>query len=201
MNVPEDLAGDPSPGIDPSVLGELRERLWAARTQETAARAAADRLARELALTRRLLKFYLGAPLLPTASVPTADPATVLLSEELVYHLDACEERGTHTALSGWAFRPAPGWDARATRVTLLLRHGDTVYATACEAVRRPDVAAFYAGQPPGAGGGATGLDGVGFACEIRHDALPEGTEWKIILRLECAGQACEQFTGKFLRS
>ena len=203
MNVPENLAGDPFPGVDQSILGELRERLWAARSQETAARIAADRLARELALTRRLLKFYLGAlppARLPAAATPDINPATVLLSESLVYHLDACENRGTHTTLSGWAFRPAPGWDARATTVTLLLRHEDTVYATVCRPVRRADVAALYNNRPAAESGGATGLEGVGFACEVSHDALPADTEWKIVLRLECAGQECEQFTGEFLR-
>ena len=203
MNVPESLAGDPSPGVDQSILGELRERLWAARTQEAAARTAADRLARELALPYRLLKFHLGAPppaRPPAVVVPTTDPATVLLSEPLVYHLDASEDLGTHTAVSGWAFRPAAGWDARTTTVTLLLRHEDTVYATVCRPVRRTDVAAFYAGQPSGVSGGAVGLEGAGFTCEVRHDALPTGTDWKIVLRLTCAGQECEQFTGEFLR-
>lgn len=189
--------------MDPAVVDDLRLRLGGAQSGERAARGEVRRLARELAVARRLLNFYVGT--LPPASAATPPPAietgTVLLSEELVYHLDTREDLGTHTTISGWAFRPAPGWDARATRVTLLLRHGDTVYATVCDAVRRPDVAAFYAGQPPGANGGATGLDGVGFACEIRRDALPVGTEWKITLRLECAGQACEQFTGEFLRS
>lgn len=202
MNTPALPADEPAPDADPALLGELRDRLWAARTQESAARTEARRLARELALARRLLKFHLGTlpPARLAAPTPPADAGTQLLSAELVYHLDACEDRGTHTALAGWAFRPAPGWDARSTSVTMLLRHEDTVYATPCRKVQRADVAAYYAGQPPGASGGAVGLDGVGFACEVGHDALPADSEWKIVLRLECAGQACEQFTGKFLR-
>ena len=200
MNTPENSVGEPASDAGRANLGELRERLWAARTQETAARAVADQLARELALARRLLKFYLGAPL-PAAAIPDAGSDILLLSEPIIYHLDARERFLTHTVLSGWAFRPAAGWDARTTTVTLLLRHEDTVYATACRTIRRGDVAAFYAGQSPGASGGAVGLEGAGFACEIRHDALPAGTEWKIILRLESAGRACEQFTGEFLQS
>lgn len=183
-------------------MGELRERLRAARTQELAARAEVRRLACELALAHRLLRFYLGAlpPARPTVEEPSVGPDTILLSAPLTYHLDALENRGALTTVAGWAFRPAPGWDARTTNITLLLRHEDSVYATPCLRVRRADVAAYYAGQPPDASGGATGLDGVGFACEVRHDALPADTEWKIVLRLECAGQACEQFTGEFLR-
>ena len=200
MNTP--ACPEDQPGADDrALLGELRERLRAARTQEIAARAAARRLARELALAHRLLKFYVGAlpPAQPSATQPAA-AETTLLSQPLAYHLDAMENRGTHTVVSGWAFRPAPGWAARATSVTLLLRHEDTVFATPCRAVRRTDVAAYYAGQPPDASGGATGLDGVGFACEVSHDTPPADTAWKVVLRLECAGQACEQFTGEFLR-
>lgn len=195
MNTPEHPA-------DHTLSGELRARLWAARTQESAARSEAARLARELSLTRRLLKFYLGTlpPAAPAAAAPSTGAATVLLSGPLVYHLDAREDLGTHTAVSGWAFRPASGWDARAATITLLLRDGDTVYATSCRKVQRADVAAFYARQSPDGSGGATGLEGVGFACEIDHDALPAGGEWKIVLRLECGGEACEQFTGEFLR-
>ena len=181
---------------------DLRLRYRALFENERAARGEIRRLARELGLARRLLRFYLGTlpPARLPAAAPAAGPATVLLSEALIYHLDDCEDRGAHTAVSGWAFRPAPGWDARATRISLLLRHEDTVYLTACREVARPDVAASYARQPAGASGGATGLEGAGFACEVSHDALPADTEWKIVLRLECAGRACEQFTGRFLR-
>ena len=159
-------------------------------------------MARELALTRRPRRPHRAPPPPPRrrTALTAADTATVLLSEEVVYHLDTRADLGASTAVTGWAFRPARGWDARATTITLLLRHEDTVYATASRQTPRPDVAALYAGQPPGASGGAVGLEGAGFACEIRHDAVPAGTEWKIILRLECDGRACEQFTGAFLR-
>lgn len=191
---------DPIPDAAQSMLGELRERLSAARTQEAAARAEAGRLSRELNLTRRLLKFYLGG-LPPAARADVSiDPATVLLSQPLIYHFDTNENLGTHTVISGWAFRPAAGWDASNTVVTLLLRHGSTAYATVCRTVQRADVAAFYAGQPPGASGGAVGLAGAGFTCTVHHDALPAGTSWKIVLRLECAGQECEHFTEAFLQ-
>ena len=192
----------PAPGVDPAIFDDLKERLRLLQDETRTARGEARRLARELAIARRLLKFHLGAlpPARPAPATPDTGTTTVLLSEAVVYHLDACENLGAHTAISGWAFRPAPDWDASATIVTVLLRHEDTVYATSCHEVRRPDVAAFYARQPPGASGGASGLEGVGFACEVSHDALPADTEWKITLRLECGGRACEQFTGQFLR-
>ena len=123
-----------------------------------------------------------------------------LLTDTVIFHLDACEDRGTFTAISGWAFRPAPEWDGRATTVTLLFRDGGTVYAAATARVPRPDVAAYYAAQPANMAGGASGLDGVGFACEILHESLPEGVDLDIVLRLECAGLACEQPTGTPLR-
>ena len=209
-----------TPGADPAILSDLRRRLQGSQAQETAARAEARALARELAVARRLLKFA-SANAAP-ASVRPPSPAPPVLAAEtppvvmpkaetprlraepltvpVTYHLDACEDRGEFTAISGWAFRPAPGWDGRTTTITLRLRHGATVHTAATVRVPRADVAAHFAAQPHDATGGATGLDGVGFACEILHDSLPAGVELEIALRLECAGRACEQFTGTTLR-
>ena len=156
----------PVPGFaaNQAATDDLRLRLASAQAGERTARDEMRRLARALALTRRLLNFYLGTlpPARPDLAASPTGLATRLWSESLVYYLDACKDQGTHTAISGWAFRPAAGWNARATVIMVLLRHGDTVYATPCQQVRRADVAAFYAGQEPGASGGAAGLDGAG---------------------------------------
>ena len=191
---------------------DLRQRLDGKEAQLLAARAGVRRLARELAVARRLLKFAGGSPLparprppsptlplpLQTDTVPRRRAA--LLTDTVIYHLDSCQNLGAYTSVSGWAFRPAPGWDARATAVTLHFRHGATVYAAAASRVPRPDVAAYFAAQGDGISGGASGLDGVGFTCEILHDSLPAGVDLEIALRLECAGMACEQPTGTPLR-
>ena len=192
----------PGPVGDPAVLADLRTRLQGSQAQEQAARAEARRLARELALARRLLKFAFDGP--PPVRVAAAEeipraPAA-LLTAGMIYHLDACEDFGTHTAISGWAFCPVHGWDARAAAVTIRLHHGDTTYTAVGGCVPRPDVAAHYATLPPEAGGGARGLEGAGFACEILNDSLPVGVDLKLILRLEYEGLACEQFTGRCLR-
>ena len=190
------------PDADPAVLADLRLRLQGSQTQETAARAEARRLAHELALARRLLKFSFDGPA-PVRTAAAADGrrlSTALLTGKMVYHLDVCERRGTHTVIAGWAFCPLAGWDARFATVTLILRHDDIAYMTGGGSVPRPDIAAHYAAQPAGASGGARGLEGAGFSCEILHDSLPADTEWKVVLRLDCDGLACEQFTGRRLR-
>ena len=193
------------------VMDDLSLQLRASQAQERAFRAEARRLARELALTRRLLRFSgdnppPAHPRQPPVAVPagTATGATrrraTLLTEPVIYHFDACQNRGTYTAIAGWAFRPAPGWDARATTVTLLFRHGLAVFQATATRMPRPDVAAHFAAQGAGLTGGATGLDGVGFGCEILHESLPADAAMEITLRLECAGMACEQSTGTLLR-
>lgn len=200
---------------DLPIMADLRLRLQGSQEQEAAARAEARRLARELAVAHRLLKFAgdgnlpmppervrPAAPPRPAEKVAPVNPRVraVRLTEKVTYHLDTCETRGEYTAISGWAFRPAEGWDGRATTVTLLFRDGATVYAAPACRVARGDVAAFYAAQEAGLTGGAVGLDGAGFACEVWHDSLPAGVDLEIVLRLECAGRACEQPTGTPLR-
>ena len=190
------------PEGDPAVLADLRLRLRSSQAQERAARAEARRLARELALARRLLKFSFDGPppvrVVEAAQIGRASAG--LLTARMVYHLDTCENLGTHTAISGWAFCPVDGWDARAATVTLRLHHGDTTYVASAGFVPRPDIAAHYAAQPPEASGGARGLEGAGFACEILNASLPAAVDLKVILRLEGEGRACEQFTGHRLR-
>ena len=189
------------PETDPAVISDLRLRLHGSQAQELAARAEARRLARELALTRRLLKFAFDGPppVRAVGAIPVERAPALLLTVPLIYHLDACENRGDHVAISGWAFCPVEGWDARAALVTLRLHHGDTTHIAFAGSVPRPDVAAHYATQPSGAAGGARGLEGAGFACEIITGSLPAGVDLKVILRLECEGRACEQFTGQRL--
>ncbi len=204
MNRPSTANGKPPAGTDANaaVLEDLRTRLQSSRTQELAARAEARRVARELALVLRLLKFSVEGPP-PPRIVEAAEIgrlSATLLTSRMTYHLDACENHGTHTTVSGWAFCPVEGWDARIATVTVLLRHGDTAYVAAAGCVHRPDVAAHYATQPAEDGGGARGLEGSGFACEILNDSLPAGIEMKLGLRLECEGMACEQSTGQRLR-
>ncbi len=204
MNRPSTASERPAtdPDADPAVLADLRLRLQGSLAQESAARAEARRLARELALARRLLKFFSDGP--PPARAPVAveiRPAPArLLTGRMVYHLDMCENHGTHTAVSGWAFCPAHGWDMRAATIKVLLRHGDTAYEAVGGCVPRPDVAAFYATQPVEASGGARGLEGAGFACEILNDSLPADLDLQVVLRLDCESLACEQFTGQRLR-
>ena len=196
---PEDAPNDPSAeDIDTSLLLRLQGREAEARD----ARAEARRLARELALVRRLLKFTGTGrvPVPPAAPAAGAAPGQATpLTQRVIYHLDTCENRGAHTTISGWAFRPANPWDARETVVTLHFRHGGSIHQVVANPVPRPDVAAFYAGQPDLAGG-ATGLEGVGFACEVLNDSLPAGVDLEIWLRLECGPLACEQPTGTLLR-
>ena len=185
-----------------AVNADLRLRFQGKEAQLLAARAEARRLARELALTRRLLKFSLaGSPTVRRLVSPQAAPRrAALLTAPARFHLDACERQGRHTVISGWAFRPVPAWDAHAATVTLLFRHGETAYAAATGHVPRPDVAAHFAAQAPEESGGAGGLEDAGFCCELVNASLPEGVEWDFVLRLECAGVACEQATGQRLR-
>ena len=84
--------------------------------------------------------------------------------------------------------------------MTLLFRQGATVSAVATDRITRPDVAAYFAAQPAEATGGARGLEEAGFACEIVNESLAAGGEWEIVLRLDCAGLACELPTGHSLR-
>ena len=185
---------------DLAVVADLRLRLQGSQEQLLATRREARRLARELAIARRLLKFTSGNPPPPrvrpplVAAPPVSAEAEIprqratLLTEPVIYHLDACESRGRSTTISGWAFRPAPEWDARATTVTLLFRHGATVYYATAGRVPRVDVAAHFAAQPVSLFGGARGLDSTGFTCEVRHDSLPAGMDLEIVLRLEMRG-------------
>ena len=50
------------PEMDPAAVADLRLRLHGSQAQELAARAEVRRLARELALTRRLLRFAFDGP-------------------------------------------------------------------------------------------------------------------------------------------
>lgn len=186
---------------DRALVEDLRLRLQGARAQENAARAEARLLVRELALARRLLQFFLGGP--PPAPVTTAAaiqpiPA-VLLTSVMRFHLDACEQTGGYTAICGWAFCPVEVWDGHAATVAVLLRHGATAYAATTGRVPRADVAVYFAAQTAEAGG-ARGLDGTGFACKIQNASLPVDVDLEIVLRLECAGMACERSTGQKLR-
>ena len=193
---PEDAAAEPA-GTDPAITADLRQRLRGSEVQRAATRSEARRLSRELALTRRLLRFSLGGS---QPAAPATPRRAVKLTEPVLFHLDACRRAGTHTVISGWAFRPVPGWDARAAMVTLLFRAGVDAYAAAASHSPRPDVAAYLATRKDQAAGGARGLDGAGFSCEIVNDSLPAGVDLEIVLRLECAGLTCEQPTGRRLR-
>ena len=200
---------DTAPGNLPTENGpedadDLRQRLQGSQTEQLAARAAARRLARELALARRLLRFAGGEASAPRARKPAAlspvQRALPLTDDRTCFHLDTCERQGAHTILSGWAFRAVPGWDARAATVTIHLRNDTLAYAAAAASVPRPDVAAHYAAQGPASAGGAVGLEAAGFRCDVVNDSLPEGVELEVVLRLDCAGLSCEQPTGRRLR-
>lgn len=213
---------------DEALMADLRLRLQGSQEQALAARHEARVAARELALAHRLLKYAFNdangpvlkrsgdgtafraadtdsepaagvAGFVSVAEAPRVGPTRLL--EPVMYHFDNFQNDGAHTLVSGWAFRPAPGWNGLNTTVTLLLSDGETAYYVATGRVRRPDVAEYFAAQAAELCGGAEGLEGIGFACEILHDALPPGTEWEVTLRLECAGAACEQPTAHWLRS
>ena len=199
------LEGDlrTEPGSNPPLTDDLRQRLQGSRAELLAARATARLLARELGLTRRLLRAAHGNTSTPRARKAAAVPAiqrAVRLTEETCFHLDTCERQGAHTVFSGWAFRPVPAWDARSATVTILLRNGAAAYAVTASQVLRPDVAAHFAARGAEASGGAEGLDKAGFRCDLVNDSLPAGLDLEIVLRLECAGIACEQATGRRLR-
>jgi ADP-heptose:LPS heptosyltransferase len=185
-----------------TIVEDLQLRLQGAYAQVRVARTAARQLSRELALMRRLVKFFFDGP--PPSRVNRTgeiqcQPA-VLLTERVIYHLEVCQNQGTHTAISGWAFRPARDWDASATSVTLLFRSGYATYSAPTRRVARPDIAAYFAAQPPEVSGGAIGLAGMGFAGEVLNESLPAGVELKIALRLECAGKMCEHATTERVR-
>ena len=144
---PGDAPAEPA-GTDPALTTDLRHRLQGSQAQQTATRTEAHQLARELALTRRLLRFALdGSP--PVRRAPPAIPGVsrraVKLTEPVRFHLDACERQGAHTVVSGWAFRPRPEWDAQAATLTLLFRAEADTYAAAAGQTPRPDVAAHFA--------------------------------------------------------
>jgi hypothetical protein len=190
-----------TPG-SPAGLDDLRVRLQGAHEQARTARGAAHQLSRQLALMHRLVKFFFDGPSPPRVARTgemQGQPA-VLLTDKVIYHLEVCQNQGAHTAISGWAFRPARGWDATATSVTLLFRAGYATYTAPTRRVSRPDMAAYFAAQPPEVAGGATGLAGMGFAGEVLNRSLPAGVEWKITLRLECAGKMCEHATTERVR-
>jgi hypothetical protein len=184
-------------------VAELRLQLRASQDQARAARAEARRLAREMVLTRRLLTFSfresaLALALAKEEAVPRSSAA--LLEQPLCYHIDSCQNEGNYTTISGWAFRPHPGWDSQQTTVTLLFHGGATTYYAATIRVARPDIATHYAARGGLASGGACGLEGAGFACKVLHESLPAGLDLDVALRLECAGMACEQSTASRLR-
>ena len=190
-------------GSEQGMTDDLRQRLQGSQAEQLAARATARLLARELALSRRLLRVADGNATIPRSSKAAVLPViqrAVCLTEEIRFHLDTCERQGEHTVFSGWAFRPAPTWDARSASVTILLRSEVAAYAVAAREVPRPDVAAYFAAQGTEAAGGAEGLEAAGFRCDLVNDSLPAGLDLEIVLRLECAGTACEQPTGRRLR-
>ena len=199
---PESLARTAAAEPDASTLDDCRQRLLGSQEQQLAARAALRLLTREMALMRRLFRFSFdgAAPARPVKPGEIPRRSAALLTQEMIYNMDVCENRGDHTLIAGWAFHPAASWNARDTTVTLLLRDGATTYYAVAGRLLRPDVAAHYAAHPAQDSGGAHGLDGVGFACEILHDSLPAGRDWQIALRLECGTMICEAPTGQRLR-
>lgn len=144
---------------------------------------------------------------LPSAGpTPAASPVAQdkprhasLLTQPVRYHLDACGTQGENLIVSGWAFRPDPQWDSRVTTVTLLFRDGATVYRAGTTRVPRPDVAAHFAKEGAATAGGARGLVGAGFVCEILRSSLPAGVNLQLALRLECGDLACEQPTDQIV--
>ena len=194
---------------DLAIMADLRLRLQGSQTQELAARTQARRFARELAIARRLLKFSFGRtmaegfrprPALITGMIARAGRLRAALgTEKIIFQFDSCQLQGTTLSVSGWAFRRAPEWDAAATMVTLLFRHGTTVQSFATSRVQRLDVASHFAAQRKRFAGAARGLEGAGFACEIPRASLAANVALEIMLHLECAGMTCEQSTGKQL--
>ena len=185
-----------------ALVEDLKGRLQGAQSQEIAARAEARRLMRELSVARRLLRFFVNGP--PPARSATAagmsPVSATLLTGDVRFHLDACQQHGAHTAITGWAFCPVAAWDGHLAEIVLIFRHGSKAYFVPTGWMPRPDIAAHFALQPTEAAGGARGLDGAGFACEILNDSLPAGVDLEIVLRLECEGLACERSTGQRLR-
>lgn len=191
--------------VERATVADLQLKLRGSEAQELANRAEARRLGRELSLAHRLLKFSFGDPppdLRPRPALVTGGSTkfpglrAALTKGKVLFHIDACERQGTSLAVCGWAFRRVSAWDARETTVTLLFRHGPTVYSLPTRRILRPDVAAHFADQPNGVSGGARGLERAGFVGEVPCDSwsAPDGLE--MVLRLEHAGRACEQPTG-----
>ena len=188
---------------DATTLDDWRQRLLGSQEQQLAARTALRVLTREMAIMRRLFRFSFdgAAPARPAAAGVIPRRSAARMTEEMVYHVDVCENRGDHTLVAGWAFHPASHWNALDTTVTVLLRDGSATYYAVAGKLLRPDVAAHYAAHPAQASGGAHGLEGVGFACEIVQDSLPPDRNWQIALRLECGTMICEGPTDQYLRS
>ena len=199
----EPVTRTPPTESDTPTLDDWRQRLLGSQEQLLAARATLRVLTREMAIMRRLFRFSFdgAAPARPTGAGIIPRRSAARMSEEMVYHMDVCENRGDHTLVAGWAFHPAPHWNARDATVTVLLRDGATTYYAAAGKLLRPDVAAHYAAHSAQVSGGAHGLEGVGFACEILQDSLPADRNWQIALRLECGTMICEGSTEQYLRS
>lgn len=205
MEAAGSLTEDPAPsGSESAASDDLRLRLHGSRAEAHAARQEARRLARELALTRRLLKFAvdLSPPLPPPPrrSAVAMPVRATLLTARMIYHLDSCQSRGGQMEIVGWAFCPVPEWDGAATAAILLFKTDAAIFQAVAAQVPRPDVAAHYAGQPAEATGRARGLERVGFRCEVWHDSLPANVDLELALRLECAGRVCEHALGTRLR-
>lgn len=185
---------------------DLRMRLQSSRREERAARAHARRMSRELALSRRLLAFAYGtetpARTAQRPPEPTSTPQVraAVIQAGALFVLDSCRSNGTHVVVAGWAFPPVEGWNSMLAVVTLLFRHGESVYIAAAGRVARADVAAHFSSQPREASGGACGLASCGFAAEIANDSLPADVDLEVILRLEAEGRYFEQPTGVRLR-
>ena len=185
---------------------DLSQRLQGSRTQELAARGEARRLAQELVLARRLLRFQFTdqpgdstrpQPALVTEAMPKfARLLSVLKPEDTVFHIDSCQHQDGTLVVTGWAFCRARGWDAAATTVTLIFRHGAALHHAATRRVLRPDVAGHFAGHGAELAGGARDLEGGGFSGEIPLASLTTNPGWEIGLHLECAGMTRERFTG-----
>ena len=199
----EATAGKASTEAEATTLDDWRQRLLSSQEQQVAGRAALRVVTREMAIMRRLFRFSFdgAAPARPAAPGVIPRRSAARITQELIYHVDVCENRGDHTLVAGWAFHPAPSWNARDATVAVLLRDGSATYYAAAGKLPRPDVAAHYAAHPAQVSGGAHGLEGVGFACEIVQDSLPADRDWQIVLRLECGTMICEGPTDQFLRS
>jgi hypothetical protein len=128
------------------VRNDPEQQLSFLETELQAYRVENDRLARELVLTRRVIKaLHLDSIASPRGmiSTPVLLPRAPSAGDDVFFHLDRCEIAQGMIRIAGWAFCPRIAADK--AKPAILLESANATFLVRPHSVQRPDVAAYYA--------------------------------------------------------